>query len=309
MDLTISKGLGRYQQTDYHAILGVPLDAGPQEIRRRYMRVARALHPDTTSHMSEEDRQMAAQILSRLVNPAYEKLFDDKVRAEHNLILKLIGQRVAQETLPFETEAANQLARQPDPEAYYRETLNQLAERQFAVPHETVQVINEISELNLALLRWQYAGNTVAFVNRPTSPAPAVATPTPATSPAPSPGPAKPEAPSRPSFLDQFYNRAEELVRLKNYPAALRELDDALKLDSGDPRCLSLKGYIYLQTNQLKMAKIHFERALKRDPGHPRAVEGLETVEKLLAKQAKESETKAKTAAPKKKGLFGLFGK
>ncbi|MCS7226201.1 MAG: tetratricopeptide repeat protein [Gloeomargarita sp. SKYB31] len=307
MDLTIHKGLGRYQQTDYHAILGVPLDAGPQDIRRRYMRIARALHPDTTSHMSEEDRQMAAQLLSRLVNPAYEKLFDDKVRAEHNLILKLIGQRVAQETLPFDTEAANLLARQPDPEAYYRETLDQLAERQFAVPHETMQVINEISELNLALLRWQYAGNTVAFVNRP-APAPAASpTASPAdTPPRPSATPPAPEPSSRPSFLDQFYNRAEELVRLKNYPAALRELDDALKLDSTDPRCLSLKGYIYLQTNQLKMAKIHFERALKRDPANSRALEGLEVVEKLLAKQAKENEAKA---ASKKKGLFGLFGR
>jgi len=305
MDLTIQQGLGRYQQVDYHAILGVPLDAGPQDIRRRYMRVARALHPDTTSHMSEEDRQLAAQILSRLVNPAYEKLFNDKVRAEHNLILKMIGQRVAQETLPFETEAANLLQRQPDPEAYYRETLAKLSEQQFAVPHETMRIINEISELNLALLRWQYAGNTVAFVQRPATPA---AEPAPTASAAPPP--ATPE-PSRPSFLDQFYNRAEELVRLKDYPGALRELDDALKLDSGDARCLSLKGYVYLQTNQLKMAKIHFERALKRDKTNAQALQGLETVEKMLAKQAKEQEAKAKAASEKKKGkgLFGFFGR
>ena len=300
MDFSIQQGLGRFQQVDYHAILGVPLDAGPQDIRRRYMRVARALHPDTTGHLSEEDRQIAAQLLSRLVNPAYEKLFNDKVRAEHNLILKMIGQRVAQDTLPFETEAANLLLRQSDPEAYYRETLAKLNERQFAIPHETMQVINEISELNLAMLRWQYAGNTVAFVNRPA--------PTPE-APAPS-APTAPE-PAQPSFLDQFYNRAEELVRLKDYPGALRELDDALKLDSGDARCLSLKGYVYLQTNQLKMAKIHFERALKRDKSNTRASQGLEVVEKMLAKQAKENEAKAKTTPEKKKGkgLFGFFGK
>jgi curved DNA-binding protein CbpA len=307
MDFSIQQGLGRFQQVDYHAILGVPLDAGPQDIRRRYMRVARALHPDTTGHLSEEDRQIAAQLLSRLVNPAYEKLFNDKVRAEHNLILKMIGQRVAQDTLPFETEAANLLLRQSDPEAYYRETLAKLNERQFAIPHETMQVINEISELNLAMLRWQYAGNTVAFVNRPapTPEAPAPSPPAPTAS-----APTAPE-PAQPSFLDQFYNRAEELVRLKDYPGALRELDDALKLDSGDARCLSLKGYVYLQTNQLKMAKIHFERALKRDKSNTRAIQGLEVVEKMLAKQAKENEAKAKTTPEKKKGkgLFGFFGK
>jgi curved DNA-binding protein CbpA len=307
MDFSIQQGLGRFQQVDYHAILGVPLDAGPQDIRRRYMRVARALHPDTTGHLSEEDRQIAAQLLSRLVNPAYEKLFNDKVRAEHNLILKMIGQRVAQDTLPFETEAANLLLRQSDPEAYYRETLAKLNERQFAIPHETMQVINEISELNLAMLRWQYAGNTVAFVNRPapTPEAPAPSPPAPTAS-----APTAPE-PAQPSFLDQFYNRAEELVRLKDYPGALRELDDALKLDSGDARCLSLKGYVYLQTNQLKMAKIHFERALKRDASNTRASQGLEVVEKMLAKQAKENEAKAKTTPEKKKGkgLFGFFGK
>ncbi|WP_247215129.1 J domain-containing protein [Synechococcus sp. C9] len=306
MDFSIQQGLGRFQQIDYHAILGVPLDAGPQDIRRRYMRVARALHPDTTGHLSEEDRQIAAQLLSRLVNPAYEKLFNDKVRAEHNLILKMIGQRVAQDTLPFETEAANLLLRQSDPETYYRETLGKLNERQFAVPHETMQVINEISELNLAMLRWQYAGNTVAFVNRP-APTPVATPEAPAAS---TPPPAAPE-PAKPSFLDQFYNRAEELVRMKDYPGALRELDDALKLDSGDARCLSLKGYVYLQTNQLKMAKIHFERALKRDPSNTRASQGLEVVEKMLAKQAKENEAKAKTTPEKKKGkgLFGFFGK
>ena len=305
MDFSIQQGLGRFQQVDYHAILGVPLDAGPQDIRRRYMRVARALHPDTTGHLSEEDRQIAAQLLSRLVNPAYEKLFNDKVRAEHNLILKMIGQRVAQDTLPFETEAANLLLRQSDPEAYYRETLAKLNERQFAIPHETMQVINEISELNLAMLRWQYAGNTVAFVNPPAPTPEAPATSTPTASP-----PATPE-PAQPSFLDQFYNRAEELVRLKDYPGALRELDDALKLDSGDARCLSLKGYVYLQTNQLKMAKIHFERALRRDASNTQASQGLEVVEKMLAKQAKENEAKAKTTPEKKKGkgLFGFFGK
>ncbi len=304
MDFSIQQGLGRYQQTDYHAILGVPLDAGPQDIRRRYMRVARALHPDTTSHLSEDDRQLAAQILSRLVNPAYEKLFNDKVRAEHNLILKMIGQRVAQETLPFETEAANLLLRQSDPETYYRQTLEQLHQRQFVAPRETLQVINEISELNLAMLRWQYAGNTVAFVSPP-APSPAAAPA--ATAPS---APATPE-PAKPSFLDQFYNRAEELVRMKDYPGALRELDDALKLDSGDDRCLSLKGYVYLQTNQLKMAKIHFERALKRDKTNARAIQGLEVVEKMLAKQTKEKENEAKASPEKKKGkgLFGFFGK
>jgi curved DNA-binding protein CbpA len=307
MDFSIQQGLGRFQQVDYHAILGVPLDAGPQDIRRRYMRVARALHPDTTGHLSEEDRQIAAQLLSRLVNPAYEKLFNDKVRAEHNLILKMIGQRVAQDTLPFETEAANLLLRQSDPEAYYRETLAKLNERQFAIPHETMQVINEISELNLAMLRWQYAGNTVAFVNRPapTPEAPAPSPPAPTAS-----APTAPE-PAQPTIQDHFNNPAEELVRLKDYPGALRELDDALKLDSGDARCLSLKGYVYLQTNQLKMAKIHFERALKRDASNTRAIQGLEVVEKMLAKQAKENEAKAKTTPEKKKGkgLFGFFGK
>ncbi|APB32723.1 heat shock protein DnaJ domain-containing protein [Gloeomargarita lithophora Alchichica-D10] len=307
MDFSIQQGLGRYQQVDYHAILGVPLDAGPQDIRRRYMRVARTLHPDTTGHLSEADRQIAAQILSRLVNPAYEKLFNDKVRAEHNLILKMIGQRVAQDTLPFETEAANLLLRQADAETYYRETLEQLHQRQFAVPRQTMQVINEISELNLAMLRWQYAGNTVAFVNRP-APAPAPSTPPAAHTPAPAPQTTTPE-PAKPSFLDQFYNRAEELVRMKDYPGALRELDDALKLDSGDARCLSLKGYVYLQTNQLKMAKIHFERALKRDKNNARAGQGLEVVEKMLAKQTKENEAKASPEKKKGKGLFGFFGK
>jgi len=49
MSFEMTKGLFKYDFTDQHAILGVPLDAEYNDIRKRYMKIARRLHSDTCS--------------------------------------------------------------------------------------------------------------------------------------------------------------------------------------------------------------------------------------------------------------------
>src|ERR671916_3084736 len=58
---------------DYYGILGVATDAGPDEIKRAYRRLARELHPDVNS-------EPAAQERFREVSVAYEVLSDPEKR-------------------------------------------------------------------------------------------------------------------------------------------------------------------------------------------------------------------------------------
>ena len=48
---TFTHGLFKFDYTDYHAILGVSLDAEFAEVRKRYMRLARRLHPVSYTHL------------------------------------------------------------------------------------------------------------------------------------------------------------------------------------------------------------------------------------------------------------------
>src|SRR3712207_6925717 len=52
----------------------VPVDADVKEIRKRYLDIARRLHPDTCKAASDAEKQLAGELLSKLVNPAYKIL-------------------------------------------------------------------------------------------------------------------------------------------------------------------------------------------------------------------------------------------
>ena len=77
--MTTTAGLFQLDMIDHHAVLGFSLVAEPKQVRKRYLKVARQLHPDSLREASDEQRRLAGELLSKQVNPAYETLTQDKL--------------------------------------------------------------------------------------------------------------------------------------------------------------------------------------------------------------------------------------
>jgi curved DNA-binding protein CbpA len=320
MSFNIERGLFLLDFVDHHAILGVPVDADVKDIRKRYLKIARILHPDSFAFGNEQDKHFASQFLSKMVNPAREKLCQEKERSEYEVLLKLKGQLGVQKKSSFEfgSNLAKQLLVASNADHFYHTSLRDLATKQYEQLDQVLEITAQISELNLAYLMQKAGSTTVQEQPRKqfytgsnipdsTQAAPAHATPsrpTPATSP------------SRESFVDQYYRRAEGFVEKNNHAQAILELRDALKVEPNNSRCHALLGVIYLRQNQLPMAKIHLNKALETDSNNPLAKEGKQRLEQMLAGSGKSGTSAAQKANPKTDksggqsggGLFGLFG-
>lgn len=300
MSFTFEQGLFQFDFTDHHAILGVSLDAEFGEIRKRYMRVARRLHPDTSPFESETDKEFANQLLSKLVSPAYNKFSKSGDRAELFVILKKLSNTVSQQRsqIKFTTDVAKKIAKAGDYQKVYKEALQELSDREYESLEKTLEIIGEISELNLAYLLRKQAGSVVKPPPPPPPPSNVV-----------KPTTIKPTAKN--PLIEQACSRAKTLISNKNYAKAILELKGALKFEQNDSLCHALLGFCYFQQKQGTMAKIEVKKALSLNPQEPKALE----VKKLLEQAATGNRNPGKTAVKKETksgkggGLFGgLFG-
>lgn len=299
MSLKIDSGLFKFNFTDHHAILGVPLDADAKNIRKRYLKIARLLHPDTCSAENEADKQRASQMLSKLVNPAYEKFSQTDNRIEYNILLKEVAKRLLQESTVIELKntMAKQLNETDDIERVYQTSVLQLAEKQYDSFDEVLQLISQISELNLVYLL-RKGGKAVQTNNT---------TPTTKDSP---------PSLEQESVVDQYCRRAQALMAKNNFVQARVELQDALKLEPGNSRCHALMGVLYLKQNQTTMAKVHINKALQLDSQEPMALEGKKFLDELAQKASSQPPTPSAKPTQNKQSdkpgggsLFGsLFG-
>ncbi len=293
MSFEVKQGLFQLGFTDSHAILGVPLNAEFSTIRKRYTRIARRLHPDTCPFNQPEEKELAKQLLAKLVSPAYNRFSKESERKEYELLLNTIGERVVKEqrTLQLQSEIAKQLLSAANYQQTYETLLEQLAQKQFESPQKVLDIVSEISELNqVYLLRKVSKGGSAVPSPAPT-PQPKYETPT--TTPAP---------PKKDSVVEQACNRAEKLMAIKNYAQAILELKDALKQEPENSRGHGLLGLAYLGQNQPKLATPHVKRALQLNPKQPQALDAKKQLEKTATK-VKQSQQKSGS------GLFGgLFG-
>ncbi|HTL88721.1 MAG TPA: tetratricopeptide repeat protein, partial [Leptolyngbya sp.] len=239
-------------------------------------------------------------LLSKLVNPAWEKLSQEKQRTDHLLVLKMKGQGAARklDELEFSSNLAKQLLASNNADYFYRTALKDLSDRHYESLDQAIELTAQISELNLAYL--------IARNGRPENSAASNQTHTPtaktASKKAAPPTPPKPE-----SLSDQYYRRAQGFTAKGNYAQATIELRDALKIEPNSSRCHSLMGMVYLRQNQPTMAKIHFTKALSIDPQDAIALEGKQKLESPIAKQP-ISKPAAKSNAATLKPSGGLFG-
>ncbi|MDY6939576.1 MAG: DnaJ domain-containing protein [Cyanobacteriota bacterium] len=312
MSFEFDRGLFKSDFFDYHAVLGMPIDASAREIRKRFLNIARRLHPDICK---AEDKQLAEAILSKLVNPAYAKLSNDRERDEYVVLLKMMGKRLIQDrqSIALQSDAAKQLSQNNNFERAYRTVLEELAARQYEDLSQTLDRIAQMSELNLVyLLRKERSGGGVKKEQKVVSRPPVAPPPT-----------QPPQRENRGAvYIDRHCQRAEGLMannNLNSLTMARKELQDALKLDAENSRVHALMGTVYLKQNQLKpssvnitLAKKHITQALKLNTKEPTALEARKQLNQLLANSGTGGQ---KTGAAKSKsdkssgGLFGgLFG-
>lgn len=319
MSLKIEQGLFNLDFMDYHAILGISVDAEIKEIRKRYLTIARRLHPDSTAVESDIDRQRAAEYLSKLVNPAYEKLSQEKNYSEYCVLLRLKGQQALkqQDTVVLTSDLARRVAAAGDLENTYKAALKELNSQQYEQLDRTLDLTGQISELNLVyLMRRESRGEPVGKPRQPVSaPTTTAAAPRSTAARAVS-GPTPAPPPSREALVAAYLRRSQEFETKQDFPKAILELRDALKMDPTNSTCHSRLGVIYLKTNQATMAKIHFNKALELNPQDAVALEGKRRLEGPNAKSVGKPDVKGGKPSKGGKsdtkgggGLFGLFGK
>ncbi len=321
MALAIKHGLFRLNITDYHAILGVPLDDAPKIIRLKYLIIAQQLHPDTCKG-DQVRKDLANSILSKLVNPAYQKLSRKNCFAEHQLVLTQIGKRLAEKSdrmTVASTQAKDLLQSEHKLELVYNEHLKKLIANQYKDLEKVTDKIAIISELNLVYLMIKQ-GRAINREDKIQAKAPQQKQPPTKTSsvkPPQSTSTNKPPEEITPQVrVLSFIRRAKEYIDKNSYSQAIAELRDGLKIDPNNSTCHGLMGKIYLLQNQITMAKVHISKAYKANPQDPIVIEVRKELNKLTKNQdikAKNGKAKgsSKSNAPKSdnKGLFsGLFG-
>lgn len=329
-DLKITRGLSLFDCQDHHAILGIPLNSDSKVIRKRYLKIARILHPDSVAEGIDKDT--ASMLLSKLVNPSYEFLSQPSQMEEYNILLKLVGQRYSQEMNRFQivSDKAKELLQTQDYEAFYQDSIESLAKQQFSELDQYLDVTGALSEVNLVYL-YRREG------------APAVARPAPASEPqARSTGNVGPSRNprttgsgiSRPAsgglttgqpisepartvnydLVNQYCRRAEELVAKACYLEAIRELKEVVEgnnpIDPNNSEVYTLLGDIYKDhMKQPVMAKPFYTKALRADPNNAQAKKKLADITPSSSRSASKGKAVDKDKKKKKSGFFSFLSR
>lgn len=291
---TIENGLFKFDLTDYHAVLGLPIKAEGKEIRKRYLKIAQALHPDTCKAVSDSEKRAANQLLSKLVNPAYENLSKDQTRKEHQLVLAQIGKRLASEAnkITIGSDPARELFQaQGNVDAVYQKLINEISADQYASLKDVLVKIAQLSELNLVYLMVTQGQNINKSQNDQSSNSKPPTETQQTTQPS--------EKPKNP-----YLRRGQEYIEKNNFAKAVLELREGLKSNPNDSDIHSLLGFAYIQEKQLAMGRVHVKKALQLDSKNKVALECQEILDKMNPENKNNKDTQKKSGG----GLFGLFG-
>ncbi len=333
-------GLFKYEVKDYYAILGVPINQDPKEIRKRYLRLAYQLHPDTNQAKSKEEKDQASSILSKVLNPAYENLQKPKLRKECELILGEISKRLVDDInkITLNSEIAKKLLQEnsfPKLDKIYNETITKICKDQYKDLNKIGVKVGLLSELNLIYLLRTKQNELSKSTGRKYNNAP-VATSPPSVISASAGSINQPtvirentqvnnETVAQPtqtskqeetkkqepvSRLQELINSAKRHLETANYEPAMFDLREAVKEDANSAVAHALLGKLYLEQRNKTYAKIHINKAVSLDKDNPEvktAKEKLDKIENRGKKATKATDKKSakKSGDSKKKGKKG----
>jgi len=311
----IKYGLFKYEVKDYYSILGVPLDASAKEIRLRYLKIAYQLHPDTCRAETAEEKEQASQILSKLVNPAYENLYKDKLRRECQLILSEVGRRLVTDAyqITISTDTAKKLFQEErNLDKLYREMIEKIAPDLYLEVDKVAKKISLISELNMVYLMRSKQNSLQGVTGSSSSPfSPNVQTSEPIITQAPanpnnnnsndddsqvSQGSTKKDDESSGNLGNTIEGRIKRLIRSAqhhqeegNLEQGILDLREALKLDPNNSTCHALIASLYIKQGNLTYARVHLKKATD--------LNSEDSTVKQVKQELKDAETKDKPSS------------
>ncbi len=150
-----------------------------------------------------------------------------------------MGKRLVEESsaVKLQSQLSQQLFQTSDIDQVYKASLHNLAEKQYDSLEHVLQLIAQISELNLVyLMRKADAGTQSQSSSQDAKDNSASTTST------SSPTQHKPE-----SRVAQYFRRAQKFIAENNVAEARAELQEALKLEPNNSHCHSLMGMVYLR--------------------------------------------------------------
>ena len=283
-------------EKDPYAALGLSLNAEDRRILKRYHQVAKLLHPDVQAGSHAPISQASEQLIARIINPAYQRLKQDKSRSEALANMRFrVRQLDRQGKLTPTFESAQQLLRIPEAEVdvFYENTVNQLITDQFSSIDTFSAVLSGLSQLNLAFLH-RKIGNPIR--PKPWGLVPVDSPPDP-TAAAPKPEDATPPEPPVINYAEKYGIRARTYLNQGNYDLAIQELREALKIAPNGVELHSMLGQAYLMKKSYGMARAHLKRVLELNPRHSVALKYNQVLEKRVAEKRKAASQAAQMAA------------
>lgn len=299
------------QFSDPYAVLGLSVAADERRISKRYRQIAKRLHPDQQLGADEANQLFAKQILTRLVNPAYQRLKQDKSRAETLATLRFKVRRLSREDkLVPKANASKQLMHVDEAavDVLYEKALTELSDTQYVDAATFATQTAAIAELNLIYLRRKMGDPVIREKRTGLVSAKTFSGPNAASSTAEASRPHK-ENTSQVNYAQRHVDRAKTYIASKNYSDAIQELRDAVRIEPENSNYHSMLGQAYLLQKMTGMAKVHFRKALTLDASN-----------KIARKYAQQLGIDLKAAAPsstpqngnghtKSGGILNIFGR
>lgn len=301
----IQQGLFIYDVVDHHAILGCPLDATPQEIRKSYLKIAFQLHPDTSKAANDEERVLAAKLFSKFVNPAYEVLTRENDLKEHLLILQQTASNAASLGTPtFSQPESQQLqGAKQNLELIYRKVVSPLSKGLYEDFKTVFPKIAQLSEYNLIFLMVKGETASSRPIYQKSIPAKETVPPQQQPIATPQKNPTIPPVDVVSPF-EKSLRRAQENFDRHQYDKAIAELKSALNSNPKDAQAHCLLGMAYLKSNMMTMAKVHIGSAVKLAPNDPKIM----AAKKELSKHTSSGSSQGGAKSSQGGFLGGLFG-